>query len=487
MKLRTRLGLFTTLIITLVVLGTSASTLFLLRKLLLNEINANQINLLNNLRKVCEEARISNDDLVVVSYTESQTNNVPGLAYAAFVDTQRGIPIGGNNENFKQLFPDVASGQSLEGEGDGPHRQILTLPNGAAIIDVAAVVRLEGQNLGVARVGIFQSVVEKSLRESTRRIQGIVFLVSSVAVVLGIFGALGMATQLTRPIQLLVAGAQSIGEGNLDTQIDIDRNDEIGHLAQEFNIMAVKLKELDQLKDDFVSSVSHELRSPLSAISGYVELLTSKPLDHIAPEKRTKAFNIIQESTTRLTQFINDILDLAKLKSGRVEVRKGPVNLKQAADEVLSLFAPLFEKKKIQSFDYVDPNLPILMVDEEKIKQVLTNLISNALKFTPEEGAISVSAKEEEQDIIVVSVSDTGIGIAPDFVAQIFERFKQVPGAREKIGGPKGTGLGLAIAKGIVEAHGGKIWVESEVGKGSTFRFTLPRLGPEGPAQAKIF
>jgi signal transduction histidine kinase len=313
-----------------------------------------------------------------------------------------------------------------------------------------------------------------------------VMVVALMSFAFGLLGALWMASQLSRPIALLAQGAKSLGDGNLDTRIEFKRNDEIGLLAEEFNTMALKLKELDQLKDDFVSSVSHELRSPLSAIAGYVELLMSKPIEQITTEKRNKAFNIIQESTTRLTQFINDILDLAKIKSGRVEIRRTSFNVKQAADEVFGLYAPLFDKKRLHSYVYVTANIAPVPADEEKVKQVITNLVSNAIKFTPEEGAISISCQETDHDI-TVSISDTGIGIPADYLSQVFERFKQVPGGREKMGGVKGTGLGLAIAKGIIESHGGKIWAESEIGKGSTFRFTLPKTAVEMSTQSKIF
>jgi signal transduction histidine kinase len=295
-----------------------------------------------------------------------------------------------------------------------------------------------------------------------------------------------MSRQLVHPIYLLAAGAKSLGDGNLDTRIDFKRNDEIGFLAEEFNHMAVKLKELDMLKDEFVSSVSHELRSPLAAISGYVELLMRKPLDQIPVEKRTRAFTIIQDSTTRLTRFINDILDLAKIKAGRVDIRKTQMNLSAVLNEIVGLFQPLFEKKNITGSVVVPPDFPILPVDEEKIKQVITNLVSNAYKFTPEGGAITLSA-ENGDSLVTVNVRDTGIGIPPEFVGQLFERFKQVPGTREKMGGPQGTGLGLAIAKGIVEAHGGKIWAESVVNQGSVFRFTLPKTAVETSLQANIF
>lgn len=485
MNLRTRLSVFTALIMTLVVAGTSTATLFFLRKLLYAETRSNQKTLLDNFRKVCEEGLITHDDVLLFNYITSLKKTVPGLVYAAFVDTDRQFIIGKTDE-FSQIFPDVSQAAALESSAPDAGPQVFKTSANEKVEDLSTEVTLDGVRYGVARVGVLQSVIEQNVREETRRIQRIVFMVAGVAFVGGLFAAFWMAAQLTHPIHLLAEGAKSLGDGNLDTQIAIDRKDEIGLLAKEFNIMAVKLKELDQLKDDFVSSVSHELRSPLSAISGYVELLTSKPLEQILPEKRTKAFNIIQESTVRLTQFINDILDVAKLKSGRVEIRKAPFSLKQSADEIFGLFAPLFEKKKIHPYVYVDANVPMIQADEEKLKQVITNLVSNALKFTPEGGAISIAC-QDEPDKLVVSVSDTGIGIPKEYLGQIFERFKQVPGTREKIGGPKGTGLGLAIAKGIVEAHGGKIWAESDPGKGSTFKFTLPKGTAQETIQAKIF
>ncbi|MBK8574298.1 MAG: HAMP domain-containing histidine kinase [Elusimicrobia bacterium] len=327
---------------------------------------------------------------------------------------------------------------------------------------------------GKLRVGFFQADVQAAIAEKVGRVQGIVLLVAGISLVLAILATLVMATQITRPLHLLADGAKAIGDGNLDTQIYVGREDELGFLAHEFNVMAVKLKELDQLKDEFVSSVSHELRSPLAAISGYVELMTRKPLEQIPVEKRTKAFSIILDSTNRLTQFINDILDLAKLKAGRVDVRKTSFRIAKALEDTLNLFQPLLEKKNMKGTLLAAADLPSLSADDEKIRQVITNLVSNAYKFTPEGGTLTLDAKDTGADV-QVSVSDTGIGIPKEFIGHLFERFKQVPGTRQTMGGPKGTGLGLAIAKGIVEAHGGRIWAESEPGKGTTFFFTLPK------------
>jgi two-component system sensor histidine kinase GlrK len=360
------------------------------------------------------------------------------------------------------------------------------VPGGEPVIDWAVGVELQGQDKGIAHVGFHKSQVDRLIREKTAKAQVMILIVSAVALGMGVFVSIVLAGYVTRPVKLLAEGAKALGDGNLDTQIHFEREDELGLLAKEFNVMAVKLKELDQLKDDFVSSVSHELRSPLSAIAGYVELLMSRPLEEIKPEKRAKAFGIIQESTGRLTTFINDILDLAKLKAGRVEIRKSPVNIRKTAEDILNLYQPLFEKKKLTGKMEVPEDVPVVSLDEEKIKQVITNLISNAFKFTPEGGSITIRGEFDDEKI-VMSVVDSGIGIPKDFVGQLFERFKQVPGTREKIGGPKGTGLGLAIAKGIVEAHGGKIWAESEIGKGSSFRFWVPRRAVAESVEAKIF
>jgi signal transduction histidine kinase len=481
-KLRARLSLFTGLILTLVVAGISVSTLFFLRQLLFAEARNNQVSTLDNFRRVCEESLAVSDPLVVNNYSQSLKKTIPSLVYGVFANKDLQLAIG-KNKAFEQVFPTFSSALELKAnEEDGVHYQA----SGEEVLDLSTEVTIGGVPVGVAHVGYFQKIVEKDVEEKTIHIQKIVFMVAGVAFLVAILMALWMAAQMTQPIQLLTAGAKSLGDGNLDTHIDIHRKDEIGFLAEEFNIMAVKLKELDQMKDDFVSSVSHELRSPLSAIAGYVELLTCKPLEQILPEKRAKAFRIIQESTSRLTGFINDILDLAKLKSGRVDIRRTPLSLFKAAEEILTLYAPLFEKKKLQGCCGVPEGISLILADEEKMKQVITNLVSNAYKFTPEGGSITLAAKEDAEKA-TFRVIDTGVGIPMDYVNKLFERFKQVPGTRETRGGPKGTGLGLAIAKGIVEAHGGKIWVESEMGKGSQFCFTLPKNVAALSTEAKIF
>jgi signal transduction histidine kinase len=481
MKLRARLSLFTGFIIVALVAGISVSTLLLLRKVFLAEVRSNQETTLNSFAQTCEESLVLRDPVIVANYVDSLKKSLPGLAYAAFANQELGRTIG-DTPQFRQIYPYFS--HALE---PGLPRRVLRTPGGAEILEVSTEINRDGMSGGTVRMGFYQKYVQATIADKVGRVQRIVLLVAGVSLVFAVLATLLMSAQITRPLHQLAAGAKAIGDGNLETQIYVGREDELGFLAQEFNIMAVKLKELDQLKDEFVSSVSHELRSPLAAISGYVELMTRKPLEQIPVEKRTKAFNIILDSTTRLTQFINDILDLAKLKAGRVDVRKTPFNVAKALDETMSLFFPLLKKKNITSRVLAPADIPVLPADDEKMRQVITNLVSNAYKFTPEGGVLTLDARDTG-DELTVSVADTGIGIPKEFIGHLFERFKQVPGTRQKMGGPKGTGLGLAIAKGIVEAHGGRIWAESEPGQGTTFFFTLPKVAPvQVVADMRIF
>lgn len=471
MKLRTRFALFSIFLIAIVVAGVSYGTLYFLKALVLREIETSQKTLVANLKKVCEESQLSRDDIFAYNYITSLQKTSKGVAYAVFVDIQRGLILG-KNDAFMEVTGSVE--KALLSAKDPKPQELVRLKNGREILSYAAGVVIPSQgSLGAVYLGFFQKVVEENIAQSIRQITTIILYVAAGAFVIGLLFSLLFAIGLTRPIRKLAEGAQAIGEGNLDTQIDIRRKDEIGLLAQEFNTMAVKLKELDTLKDAFVSSVSHELRSPLTAISGYVELLTMKPFHELNPEKAMKALNIIQESTMRLTRFVNDILDVAKIKAGKMTLHKTHFDVPATLESVVGLFQPLFEKKRIVSAIHVAPEVPVIAADVEKVRQVITNLLSNAYKFTPEGGSITVSSNVQG-DAVVIYVQDSGIGIPKQYQGMIFGKFQQVPGQKEKIANIKGTGLGLAIAKGIVEAHGGTIAFVSEEGQGTTFYFSLP-------------
>jgi PAS domain S-box-containing protein len=233
--------------------------------------------------------------------------------------------------------------------------------------------------------------------------------------------------------------------------------------------------EADRTKSEFVSNVSHELRTPMTAIKGYADLLHAGAVGPIN-EAQQKFVGIIRNNADRLTALINDLLDISRVETGRVRFEPRPLEIGEVvADVVNSLAVPAESKDHTLSYE-VAGGLPEIMGDRDRLNQVLTNLVSNAIRYTPAGGSIEVRAYPVE-GAVRVDVADSGIGIAPEDLGRIFERFYRAddPLVQEAAG----TGLGLSITKMFVEMHGGRVWVESEVGKGSTFTFILPMLGQE--------
>jgi signal transduction histidine kinase len=223
-------------------------------------------------------------------------------------------------------------------------------------------------------------------------------------------------------------------------------------------------------KSEFLANMSHELRTPMNAILGFSEVLAERMFGEVN-EKQAEYLQDILSSGRHLLSLINDILDLSKVEAGRLELELGRFHLPTALDNALTLVRERATRHGITLTQTVDPGVGDIAADERKVKQILLNLLSNAVKFTPEGGRVSVTVTSAD-GVITIAVSDTGIGIAPEDQAAIFEEFRQV--GREDARKQEGTGLGLTLAKKFVELHGGRIWVQSQVGQGSTFTFTLP-------------
>ncbi len=245
---------------------------------------------------------------------------------------------------------------------------------------------------------------------------------------------------------------------------------ENARLFRELDDKGRQLEAASRHKSEFLANMSHELRTPLNAIIGFSEVLLERMFGEVN-EKQTEYLQDILSSGQHLLSLINDILDLSKIEAGRMELALAPFHLPQALENALILVKERAARHGIRLDLDVDPRLGEIVGDERKIKQVLLNLLSNAVKFTPEGGQISLKAGLRDGSV-EISVSDTGIGIAPEDQGAIFEEFRQV--GRDDARKQEGTGLGLTLTKKFVEMHGGRIWVESEVGRGSTFRFTLP-------------
>lgn len=230
------------------------------------------------------------------------------------------------------------------------------------------------------------------------------------------------------------------------------------------------LKQLDRVKATFFSVINHEMRTPLTAIMGYTDLLLD---DESLASQQLEILNIIQDNSQRLLGLVTNLLDISRLEDGKLKIRPEPLEVADVVDRALVVIAPTAEQKRIAVTADIPDGLPQVYGDPRRVDQILVNLLNNAVKYTPDTGSVTLTAQnDEEAGMVRVSVADTGIGIAADLLPELFNRF--VRAERVERTNVMGSGLGLSIAKGLVEAHGGQIWAESEEGRGATFTFTLP-------------
>jgi len=297
-------------------------------------------------------------------------------------------------------------------------------------------------------------------------------IAASLAVFFGILISFFNTRSINRSIILLQEKTKEIAKGQFEKIPIIDSPPEIMDLANDFNIMCERLRELDEMKEDFISHVSHELRTPLTAIREASKLLIDGAFSD-NPQSREELLTIVSDECERLILSVNRILDLSRMEAKMMEYHFSQTNLIHLIRKCILKLAPIAQRKKISLELVPPPQLPEVRMDAERISQLLENLVGNALKYTNEKGSVIVKAalKNDNGQAVEVSVSDTGLGIRGENLEYIFNKFKRIENGKDTV---RGTGLGLSIAKYIVAAHGGKIWVESTPGKGSSFFFTLP-------------
>ncbi len=353
----------------------------------------------------------------------------------------------------------------------------------------------------------------------------LIFIVTIMALVLATGIGILLATSISNPLGHMVNIIRELERGNLNARANLISNDEIGVLSGSFDKMALqleknrheledlnrnlefrvaektdnltrayerlqfsnqnlaianreleavnnKLKELDKVKSDFISVVSHELRTPLTSIKAFAELILMKP--KMIPEKRNKLLNIINGETDHLSRLINDILDLTKIEAGKLSWHISRVSLHDIIQTSVSGIQSLADNKSLTIKVSLPESLPTLYGDRDRLIQVITNILSNSIKFTPQGGKLDIVVRREQspKPQLVIAVTDSGIGIPASDLELIFEKFRRSGDILTS--NIQGTGLGLAITRQIVEYHGGVIWAESIQGEGSTFTFTLP-------------
>ena len=309
----------------------------------------------------------------------------------------------------------------------------------------------------------FRIAINESLRLAT-----IAAFIAAVTV------SIIVSQRIVAPIRNMMSASQRIADGHYDERVDLpggkigDDTDELGQLAMSFNQMAEKLEHTEEMRRQLIGDVAHELRTPLTTIQGSMEGL----MDGVLPPDEETYQNVYREAA-RMQKLVRDLQELSRVEAGVVVIEPTVVNMSDLAESACGQLERQYLEKGVDLSNEVGDDLPLVLADEDRIGQVLLNLIGNGLQYTPPGGSVRITSRSVE-GFVETSVEDFGIGINPDDIPHIFTRFYRVDKSRSRVGG--GSGIGLTIAKHLVEASGGQIWAKSPgIGKGSTFSFTLPK------------
>jgi signal transduction histidine kinase len=356
---------------------------------------------------------------------------------------------------------------------------------------MAARVKLaEGVAPTAARAAILRQEANRAdLRDSISGDTRDTLILVGGALIAGLIGALllftGLIVSMRRPLEELVAAAGRLAAGDRSARVEVGGLAETAALGAAFNEMATELEleaserdQLDRMREEFVLTASHELRSPLTSVQGFAELLMMDR-ESLTP-RQVETVEIILDNCRHLVRLLNDLLDLARSDAGRLAIRPRPTQLAPLIEDVARTMRAQTEADEQILTEKIEPNLPLVEAEPDRIRQILVNLVTNAHEYSPERASIQVIARVAD-GAVEINVSDNGPGIPPAQMEHIFERFvRGDAGLTQRVGG---TGLGLAISKSLIELHGGTIAVDSEVGRGSTFTITLP-LAPPGAVEA---
>jgi len=429
-------------------------------------------------------------------------------AYIAVTDEKnRVLAHSGAGKNLQGVLETPAQ-QVAENAGKGTVRRYRK--NGKEHIEVSQPVKAGDLVIGSVRIGLSTEWLQKMKIKGIQTVTKM-SIIPIVIMFLGVISAVLIADRIAKPILLLKQKAERVGKGDYTQDIHLSRNDEVGILASSFNLMLADLRqssarlenktraledsnlELQRLnkelhlrrkeaevaskaKTDFLANVSHELRTPLNAIIGFSDIMVNGMTGPLTDEQLDFTRDI-GRSGKHLLILINDILDLSKVEAGKMELDPGPVQVQELIESSLVMFREKVKKHQINIDCRVADGITQITADQMKLKRVLVNLLSNAFRYTPDGGSVHILARkvrsaELDRNFLEISVADHGPGIRAEDFPKLFQPFQQLETSLSRK--VPGTGLGLSLCRKLIELHGGKIWVESEVGKGSKFLFVLP-------------
>jgi signal transduction histidine kinase len=328
--------------------------------------------------------------------------------------------------------------------------------------------RVEGRLVGVVYLSQPLRDVAAVLRDLRVR------LLLSTAIALSLSALVGLlfSRAIASPLRRLTQAAGAVAQGRFDQQVPVGSRDEVGRLSRAFNDMTARLRAARQMQVDFVADVSHELRTPLTAVKGTVETLRDGAVDD--PQVRDRFLETVENETDRLIRLVNDLLLLSRADSEGLNLRRASIDLADLVQTAVDRLAPQAATKDVVLQIQADPGAPKAWADPDRAEQVLINLLDNAVKYSRPGGAVTikVGAGKDGARSALVQVQDEGIGIPAQDLPRVGQRFYRADKARSRAEG--GSGLGVAIARALIRAHGGRLWLESQEGVGTTASFTLP-------------
>lgn len=305
---------------------------------------------------------------------------------------------------------------------------------------------------------------EQLLVESFNRY---LWLAALISLIIAVSAGFLISRYMTSPLRQLAAATRKVTAGDFTPRITRITNDEIGEVSSTFNIMTEQLEKKEISRKQLLANIAHELRNPLSIVQGNLEAWRDNVISP-TPEQISSVY----DETVLLGRLITDLKELSLAEAGQITLDKEPINIGEMVSESISNLMISSGEKNIDIVKDIPTNLPLAFIDEGRIRQVMRNLLDNALRYTPDNGNIMIRAIIR-QDWIEISVSDSGSGIAPEDIPYIFDHFYKADRSRSRK--YSGSGIGLALVKQIIELHGGRVWAESKPGVGSTFHFTIPR------------
>jgi len=445
MKIQTKFILSVFFLLVTVILGGGILQITTEKRLINKEIQEHNNQVMTRLVHVCEEALLQGDNLLFFNYLNTLKTE-RGFISASFVNTKNIIQI---HSNPKKIGNKYIRHSKLHQTYSSP-------------------VTYANSHVGTAHLQFNKRVlgnyIRSSLLDSIKKIGAVMIL----SLFIGLIGAVWLSQTMVKPIYILVEGMRKVSQGILEPVPVPKRKDELGMMGQELNSTIRKLKELEDMKRNFFSRITHELRSPLSAISGFTNLLMKGRYGSISSNQQD-VFLTMHNSTNRLTRLVDDLLTTSKLEEKRDELEISKFDLNEALDEVYKLYSPLAAQKGLSLKTNTSQKPLPISADYEKVIHILNNLISNALKYTKKGGVILSAVKEGKG--ILIEVSDTGPGIPEKERSKIFDRFYR---SKTVLKDQKGTGLGLSIVQSLVELHNGMISAKESPNGGTTMQITLP-------------